>query len=174
MLSVPLFHYFPKKQKIQLLAATQLFSSSGSPTEIQGRICGLEVLRIGQKQEKSTTCNPMAAQALPGLDLESDTIIENKWMGSWALWIVIETQAGVDGSWVPSCGPIAWWCLYFLIDSVLQGKTPFVSQSAWKRSVQSELHEITQSQNPDPLPWIISRPAPTPESAGHTHQTLCE
>jgi len=70
--------FLPKKQKIQLLAATQLFSSSGSPTEIQGRICGLEVLRIGQKQEKSTTCNPMAAQALPGLDLESDTIIENK------------------------------------------------------------------------------------------------
>ncbi len=37
-----------------------------------------EVLRIGQKQEKSTMCNPMAAQALPGLDLEGDTIIENK------------------------------------------------------------------------------------------------
>lgn len=61
----------------------------------------------------------------------------------------------------PSCR-----CLYFLIDSVLQGKTPFVSQSAWTRIMQGELQKITQ--NLDPLPWIISRPAPTPESAGHT------
>ncbi len=42
-------------------------------------------------------CNPMAAQALPGLDLEGDTIIENKYTESWTLWIVM----------APSCAPDA-------------------------------------------------------------------